>query len=162
MEEGSIDIVGDISPNVIVHDMSFDWTGRRLAAACSNKTIRVFVRKAEKWCDDGVIKINGASAWKVKWARPEFGAVIATCSLDTQIRIYELKQVEKGEGEKNEWQPVHSIPENKAIEDIKFLPNKKIGLGLAIASSDGFIKVYMADDPLKLKEWSAHYSLQVN
>ena len=46
IEEGNIDIVGDIPPNVIVHDMSFDWTGRRLAAACSNKTIRTFVKKA--------------------------------------------------------------------------------------------------------------------
>lgn len=94
---------------MIVHDLSFDWTGRRIAAACSDKTIKIYVKKAEKWYEEGVIRIQGASAWKVKWARPEFGTIIATCSLDTQIRIYELKKIDKGEGEKYEWLLVHSI-----------------------------------------------------
>jgi WD40 repeat protein len=94
--EGSIDMVGDLPPTVIVHDMSFDWTGRRLAAACSDKTIRMFAKRGDKWSEENSIKIQGASAWKVKWARPEFGTIIATCSLDTQIRIYELKKIERG------------------------------------------------------------------
>jgi WD40 repeat protein len=69
--------------------MSFDWTGRRLAAACSDKIIRMYTKKGDKWVEEAPIKImQGASAWKVKWARPEFGTIIATCSLDTQIRIY--------------------------------------------------------------------------
>lgn len=37
-----------------------------------------------------------------------------------------------------------------------------MGLCLAIASSDGFVKVLVADDPLKLREWGSPYSLQVN
>ena len=97
-EEVNIDCIGDLPPNVIVHDMSFDWTGRRLAAACSDKILRMFTKKIDKWIDDGVIKIQGASAWKVKWARPEFGTIIATCSLDTHIRIFEMKKTDKGEG----------------------------------------------------------------
>lgn len=96
-------------PNVIVYDMSFDWTGRRLAAVGSDKTIRTFVKKGEKWVKEDVINIQGAAAWKVKWSRPEFGTIIATCSLDTQIRIYELKKIDKGEGEKNQWFPIHNI-----------------------------------------------------
>lgn len=147
---------------VIVHDMSFDWTGRRLAAVCSDKTIRTFTKKVEKWVKEEVLNIQGAAAWKVKWARPEFGTIIATCSLDTQIRIYELKKVEKGEGEKSQWIPIHNIQENKAIEDIKFIPSKNYGLCLAIVSSDGYLKVLMAEDPLKLKEWGSHYSLLVS
>jgi hypothetical protein len=31
--------------------MSFDWSGGRLAAACSDKTIRMFVKKGEKWME---------------------------------------------------------------------------------------------------------------
>lgn len=106
-----------------------------MAAACSDKIIRMFTKKSEKWGEDGLIKIQGASAWKVKWARPEFGTIIATCSLDTQVRIYELKRIDKGEGERSEWTFVHSIQENKAVEDIKFIPSKSYGLCLAIASS---------------------------
>ena len=41
--------MAELPPNIIVHDMSFDWTGRRLAAVCSDKTIRTFTKKAEKW-----------------------------------------------------------------------------------------------------------------
>lgn len=50
--------------------MSFDWTGRRLAAVGSDKTIRTFVKKGEKWVREDVINIQGAAAWKVKWSRP--------------------------------------------------------------------------------------------
>ena len=88
--------MGDLPPGVIVYDLSFEWTGRRLAAACSDRTIKMFVKKGDKWTqEDTNIKISGAAAWKVKWARPEFGTIIATCSLDTQIRIYELKKIEQ-------------------------------------------------------------------
>jgi len=34
---------------VIVYDLSFDWTGRRLAAACSDRTIKMFAKKGDKW-----------------------------------------------------------------------------------------------------------------
>lgn len=76
--------------------MSFDWTGRRLVAVCSDKTIRTFTKRVDKWTREEILSIQGAAAWKVKWARPEFGDIIATCSLDTQIRIYQLKKVDKG------------------------------------------------------------------
>jgi hypothetical protein len=63
--------VGDLPPGVIVYDLSFDWTGRRLAAACSDRTIKMFAKKGDKWTqEDNNIKITGAAAWKVKWARP--------------------------------------------------------------------------------------------
>jgi hypothetical protein len=45
IEEPPVDIVAQLPPNVIVHDMSFDWTGRRLALACSNKTIKIYLKK---------------------------------------------------------------------------------------------------------------------
>ena len=57
---------------------------------------------------------------------------------------------------------VHSIQENKAIEDIKFIPSKSHGLCLAIASSEGYLKVLTAPDPLKLKGWAFQYNIQVN
>jgi hypothetical protein len=34
-----------------------------------------------------------------------------------------------------------------------------MGLCLAIASSDGFLKVLTAEDPLKLREWGTPYSI---
>jgi hypothetical protein len=37
-----------------------------------------------------------------------------------------------------------------------------MGILLAVACSDGYLKVYTADDPLKLREWGAAYSIEVN
>lgn len=37
-----------------------------------------------------------------------------------------------------------------------------MGLCLGVACSDGFLKVYSADDSLKLREWGAPYSIEVN
>ena len=48
------------------------------------------------------------------------------------------------------------------MEDIKFTPNKNMGLCLAVACSDGVLKVYIAEDPLKLREWGSAYSIDVN
>ena len=123
----------------------------------------MFAKKGDKWTqEDTNIKISGAAAWKVKWARPEFGTIIATCSLDTQIRIYELKKIEQTQGLKYQWVPIHIIQQNKAIEDIKFATNRMYGLCLAIASSDGSLKILMAENPLKLKQWGSNYMIHVN
>lgn len=155
-------MIGELPDNVVVHDLSFDWSGKRLAAACSDKTIKIYLKRSEGWVEEGCIKIPGASAWKVKWARPEFGIILATCSLDRNIRIYELKRVDKNEKVKNDWIAMPCIQENKAVEDIKFTPSKSIGLCLAVASSDGVLKVLMAEDPFKLHEWSSPFGLLVN
>lgn len=48
------------------------------------------------------------------------------------------------------------------MEDIKFTPTKNLGLCLAVASSDGLLKILAADDHLKLREWGSQFSLQVN
>jgi hypothetical protein len=37
-----------------------------------------------------------------------------------------------------------------------------MGLCLGVACSDGYLKVYNAEDPLKLREWGAPYSIEVN
>jgi hypothetical protein len=50
--------------------MSFDWAGQRIAAACSDKTIKIYKKRQEGWSEENIIKIQGASVWKVKWARP--------------------------------------------------------------------------------------------
>jgi WD40 repeat protein len=60
-----------IPQNVQVYDMCFDWTGTKLAVACSDKTIRIFEKKSdETWNDYPSIKTGGPAVWKVKWARP--------------------------------------------------------------------------------------------
>lgn len=45
IEESTFDIIGELPQNVIVHDMSFDWAGKRLSAACSDKTIKIYLKK---------------------------------------------------------------------------------------------------------------------
>lgn len=65
----------------IIHDISFDHYGTRFATCSSDQTIKIygknssgrFVKQGEKKCHDGPV-------WRVKWAHPQFGTIIATCS----------------------------------------------------------------------------------
>lgn len=36
--------------------------------------------------------MSGGPLWRVKWARPEFGQIIGTCSLDRTVKIYQKTQ----------------------------------------------------------------------
>ena len=38
-------VICQIPPNVNVYDMCFDWAGKKLAVACSDKTIRIYDKK---------------------------------------------------------------------------------------------------------------------
>ena len=42
-----------------------------------------------KWSMSGKIKSHQGSVWKVTWAHPEFGSILATCAFDKACTVYE-------------------------------------------------------------------------
>jgi WD40 repeat protein len=99
--------------------------------------------------------VQGGPLWRVKWARPEFGLIIATCSLDRSVKIFEKK--------KNKWLEQTKISDSKeGIEDIKFSPRHAEGLFLASASADGNLRIYEAQEPTNLKNWMLKHNIMVN
>lgn len=72
-----------------VHDISFDFYGKRIATCSSDLKIRIWERKSKDAESDWVLvddlsgtKGHSGAVWKVKWADPEFGQVLASCGYD--------------------------------------------------------------------------------
>ena len=41
-EKSKINIIAELPQSVIIHDLSFDWAGKRIAAACSDKSVKIY------------------------------------------------------------------------------------------------------------------------
>jgi len=42
-----------------------------------------------KWKCSSEWKAHTGAIWKIKWAHPEFGQILASCSFDKTVRIWE-------------------------------------------------------------------------
>jgi hypothetical protein len=46
----SITLISELKQGVVVHDMVFDWAGKRIALACSDKTVKIYIKNHDnKW-----------------------------------------------------------------------------------------------------------------
>lgn len=133
--------------NLAFHDAQLDYYGKRAAAACGAP-----VAPDEKGLPDGdytvyiwditdgqqqkctaQLKGHEGPVWKVAWAHPQFGSLLATCSYDMKIIIW--KEVN------GQWQKAYVDTSHTAsVNDVEFCPWEH-GLRLASASSDGTVSV---------------------
>ena len=64
--------------------------------------------------------------WRVTWAHPEFGQVLATCSFDRTAAVWEK------EAGQNHWLKRTSLVDSRtSVTDVKFAP-KHMGLQLVM------------------------------
>ena len=42
--EDTLTLIDDLNSGLVVHDIAFDWTGKRIALACSDKTVKIYVK----------------------------------------------------------------------------------------------------------------------
>lgn len=43
----SVTLISELPQGIIIHDMAFDWSGKRIALACSDKTVKVYIKNHE-------------------------------------------------------------------------------------------------------------------
>ncbi|KAN0035671.1 hypothetical protein ACTA71_004955 [Dictyostelium dimigraforme] len=136
----------------LIHDVSYDFYGKRLATCSSDQKIKVWDQNDnQKWELSAEWKAHSGSVWKLAWAHPEYGQVIASCSFDRTVCIWEESEDEKGQ---KKWQlKAHLVDSRDSVTDIKFAP-KSFGLRLATCSSDGNIRIYEAMDIMNLSQWT--------
>lgn len=76
-------------------DIAMDWYGRRLASCSIDRLIRIYRRVHEpsggiKLVEESVLPVNHTAAiLRLAWAHPEFGQVLASCSCDRTVIVYE-------------------------------------------------------------------------
>lgn len=138
----------------------------------------------DQWYCSSSFKAHFGSVWRVTWAHPEFGQLIATCSYDRSVIIWEEKvssppasptrtQHQQQQQASAVHTSSHELPANPSstwliraklvdarasITDIKFAP-KHLGLLLATCSSDGTVRIYEAPDIMNLSQWNPQNDL---
>jgi nucleoporin SEH1 len=97
------------------------------------------------------VQAHLGSVWKVVWAHPEFGQVIASCSYDRNVYIWEEEEMQAG---KRKWAKRGQLVDARDnVVALAFAP-KTSGLRLATGSLDGYVRIYEAADVMDLEHWS--------
>lgn len=148
----------------LIHDVSFDHYGKRMATCSSDQTVKVWDLDGEgEWYCSSSWKTHNGSVWKVTWAHPEFGQVLATCSFDRTCAIWEeiYVDVSSSSQQSRTWVRKSTLVDSRtSVMDVKFAP-KHLGLQLATCSADGSIRIYEAPDVMNLAQWSMQHQIKI-
>mmetsp|Transcript_22016 Transcript_22016/g.37189 ORF Transcript_22016/g.37189 Transcript_22016/m.37189 type:complete len:365 (+) Transcript_22016:54-1148(+) len=181
----------DLEPShaATVHDIAFDFYGKRFASCSSDRSIKVWdlveeapehrpqgvgaggrddgevPRSTSRWVCSEIAKPHTGSIWRLSWAHPEFGQIFASCSEDKSVIIWEeqeiLSAVGEGEGPGGRWlKKTQLFDSKKSVNAVQFSP-RQLGLKLATASADGIVRIYEANDVFSLNYWPLQDSFQV-
>jgi len=144
-----------------VHDVACDWHGTRIATCSSDQRIKVWSTQTadgadggESWTLQAEWKAHYGPVWRVTWAHPEFGQVLASCSFDHAVCVWEEAEAVDDRGTVvSRWQKRAQLADaTDSVTDVKFCP-RHLGLQLAAGSSDGHVRIYEASDPTSLAHW---------
>ena len=131
------------------HDSQFDYYGSKLATASSDRTVRVFsVTAGQQPQPLATLHGHEGPVWQVAWAHPKWGTVLASCSYDRKVIIWQAKP-----GNPSAWDQVYKHAEHMgSVNSIAWCPHE-YGLELACASSDGRVSVltHRPDDTWAVK-----------
>lgn len=146
----------------LIHDVSYDFYGRRLATCSSDQCVKVLDLKDGDWHCTATWRCHSGSVWRVTWAHPEFGQVLATCSFDRTVAIWEEQMGQQRgslQGRSTHWVKRASLVDSRTeVNDVKFSPHH-LGLMIATCSTDGMLRIYEAQDVMNLSQWSLMHNL---
>ncbi|MEJ1286663.1 hypothetical protein NN561_017671 [Cricetulus griseus] len=147
---------------VLMHDMSFDFLGCRMATCSSDQSIKVW-NKSESgdWHCIATWKTHSGSVWPVTWAHAEFGQVLASCSVDRTAAVWEEivgESNDKLRGQSHWVKRKTLLDSRTSVTDVKFA-SKHMGLMLATCSADGIVRIYEVPDVMNLSQWSLQHEI---
>lgn len=146
----------------LIHDVSYDFHGRRMATCSSDQSIKVWDKGDNgEWNCTGSWKTHSGSVWRVTWAHPEFGQVLASCSFDRTAIVWEEivgESNDKHRGQSHWIKRTTLVDSRTSVTDVKFAP-KHMGLMLTTCSADGVVRIYEAPDVMNLSQWSLQHEI---
>ncbi|CAD5213557.1 unnamed protein product [Bursaphelenchus okinawaensis] len=147
--------------DVITHvELSLD--GLILCVVSVDKVITLWRRVDGfgKWTKYQKFKGHSGAIWRVRFAHPSFGNLLATCSIDANIFLFLESPITKS-GRKAFWQHQTTLKYyTSAILDIRFAPFFH-GLMLAACTAHGHVIVYEAHDPLNINYFNLIYDIKL-
>ncbi|XP_018618564.1 nucleoporin SEH1-like isoform X1 [Scleropages formosus] len=146
----------------LIHDVSFDFHGRRMATSSSDQSVKVWDKSEDgEWHCTASWKTHSGSVWRVTWAHPEFGQVLASCSFDRTAAIWEElvgESNDKQRGQRHWVKRTTLVDSRTSVTDVKFAP-KHMGLVVTTCSADGVVRIYEAPDVMNLSQWSLQHEI---
>ena len=165
----------------IVHDIAFDYYGKRFATCSSDKHIKIWSLSennrsnsnnndhvingdnttGSNWISYDIPRAHQYSIWRLCWADPEFGQLLASCSEDRHIYLWEenesttgcfLNANAGGSIADGRWKRYLVDTLSKSVNAIKF-SHRKLGLRIASVCSDGYLRVHAAEDIFDMNKW---------
>uniref|UniRef100_A0A069DSZ2 Putative nucleoporin seh1-a-like protein n=1 Tax=Panstrongylus megistus TaxID=65343 RepID=A0A069DSZ2_9HEMI len=144
----------------LIHDVAFDHYGIRMATCSSDQYVKVWDLDNREWKQTAMWKAHSGSVWKVAWAHPQFGQVLATCSFDRTAAVWEEIVSEPTSPPKQWARRTNLVDARKSVMDVKFGP-PTLGLVLATCSSDGVVRIYEAPDLMNLAQWTLQQEVPI-
>ncbi|XP_028820010.1 nucleoporin SEH1 isoform X2 [Denticeps clupeoides] len=146
----------------LIHDVSYDFHGRRMATCSSDQSVKVWDKGEDgQWRCTASWKTHSGSVWRVTWAHPEFGQVLASCSFDRTAAVWEEIVGESNDKQRglSHWIKRTTLVDSRtSVTDVKFAP-KHMGLVLSTCSADGVVRIYEAPDVMNLSQWSLQHEI---
>jgi protein transport protein SEC13 len=130
----------DTSAFGAIHDVQLDYYGKRAAIATGEGASHILDITDGQNRPIGMVRGHEGPVWKVAWAHPKFGSLLATCGYDMKVIVW--KEVN------GQWHQAYEDSSHTAsVNCIQFAPWEH-GCRLACASSDGTVSVltYGAND----------------
>lgn len=141
----------------LIHDIAFDFYGKRFATCSSDKHIKVWTLDEDSgaWTAYDIPRAHQNSIWRLSWANPEFGQLLASCSEDNTICLWEEQEPTTGYAEAvaaDRWRKFKISTCKRPVNDVKFC-HRSLGLKIAAACADGFVRIYAATDYFDMDKW---------
>lgn len=131
-----------------MHDCCYDVYGDYFATASSDQRIRVFKRRANRefTLDHELAAAHAGSILRLSWAHPQFGCLLASCSVDRVVHIYQRSNT-------GSWKKRGRLVDARgSVTCVAFSP-PHLGLMIASCSTDGKVRVYECTDWQSLNAW---------
>merc|ERR1711974_541722 len=124
----------DTGHTEMIHDAQLDYYGKRLATCSSDRTIKIFEVGGDSQKLLAELKGHEGPVWQVCWAHPKYNNVLASCSYDRKVIIWE-------EVSRNNWKPIYTHTEHTlSVNSISWAPHE-YGLMLACGPTDGSVSI---------------------
>ncbi|KAG8704231.1 hypothetical protein FRC08_002351, partial [Ceratobasidium sp. 394] len=141
----------------LITDTVYDYHGLKLATAGIDQKIKIWKLNelTGVWSMVDEWKAHDAPVAKVAWAHPEFGTLIASCSYDRTVKIWEdARGIPDAPGGSSKFQLRATLTEARGtVRAVDFAP-AAFGLKLVTIASDNFVRIYECHETYHLTAWS--------